>query len=107
MTWSLTLTRTFPAIMAYFTCPETTSPTSRRAEFRKLLITLFDSTVDPYSPREILEMMKTKNIRWLILKKTSQGTHDPTPDRDETLALLHQDYVLVQSLTNYEILQRR
>jgi hypothetical protein len=73
----------------------------------QLPITLFDSTVDPYSPQEIQQMLKAKNIRWLILKKKLQGTHDPTPDRDATLALLHQDYVPVQSLTNYEILERK
>jgi hypothetical protein len=72
-----------------------------------LPITMFDSTVDPYSAQEIYTMAQEKDIRWLIVKKNLQGMHDPTPDRDETLALLHRDYVLVKSLNNYEVLKRK
>jgi hypothetical protein len=67
---------------------------------------MFDHTVNPYSPEEILEISRRRNICWLILKKNLQLNTDPVEDKGRLLSLLHEDFAPIQSLANYEIYRR-
>ncbi len=51
-------------------------------------VPFFDPTIDPYSPAEIASLVRSRNIRWLIVKTDLQTNEDPTPDRAETMNLL-------------------
>ena len=48
-------------------------------------VPFFDPTIDPYSPAEIASLVRSCNIRWLIVKRDLQTKEDPTPDRAATL----------------------
>jgi len=77
--------------------------TGRRPRFPVLL---FDHTVNPYSPEEILEISRRRNICWLILKKNYQRNDEPVEDKSRLLDLLRGDFAPVQSLANYEIYRK-
>ena len=59
--------------------------TGRRPRFPVLM---FDHTINPYSPEEIAEIARRRNICWLILKKNLQLNGDPVEDRSRLLDLL-------------------
>jgi hypothetical protein len=77
--------------------------TGRRPRFPVLL---FDHTVNPLSPEEIQRMARARNIRWLIVKKELQVNGEPVEDKARLLALLSQDFQLVQSLGIYDVYRR-
>jgi hypothetical protein len=77
--------------------------TGRRPRFPVLM---FDHTINPYSPEEIAEIARRRNICWLILKKNLQLNGDPVEDRSRLLDLLRGDFAPVQSLANYDIYRR-
>jgi hypothetical protein len=77
--------------------------TGRRPQFPTLM---FDHTVNPYSPEEILEISRRRNICWMILKKNLQLNADPVEDKSRLLDLLRSDFSHVQSLANYDIYRR-
>jgi len=77
--------------------------TGRRPRFPVLL---FDHTVNPYSPEEIVEISRRPNICWLILKKNLQRNDEPVEDKPRLLELLRNDFAPVESLANYEIYRR-
>ena len=66
---------------------------------------MFDHTVNPYSPENILEISR-RNICWFILKKNLQLNSDPVEDKDRLLGLLRRDFSPVQSLANYDIFRK-
>ena len=77
--------------------------TGRRPQFPVLM---FDRTVNPYGPEEILEISRLRNICWLVLKKNLQLNADPVENRNRLLGLLRADFTPVQSLANYDIYRR-
>jgi len=77
--------------------------TGRRPQFPVLM---FDHTVNPYSPEEILEISRQRNICWLVLKKNLQLKADPVENKNHLLDLLRVDFTPFQSLANYEIYRR-
>jgi hypothetical protein len=74
--------------------------TGRRPQFPVLM---FDHTVNPYSPEEITELARKRNICWLVVKKSLQLNGEPVENKDRLLALLRTEFVPFQSLANYEI----
>lgn len=74
--------------------------TGRAPQFPVLM---FDHTVNPYSPQEILDISKRPNICWLVLKKNLQLNTDPVEDKVRLLDLLRGDFSPVASLDNYDI----
>lgn len=79
--------------------------TGRRPRFPVLM---FDRTVNPYSPEEVLELARQRDIRWLVVKEDLQLDEDQVEeDRDRMLELLKQDFKQVESLNNYRIYRRR
>ncbi len=78
--------------------------TGRRPRFPVLM---FDHTVNPYSPREIVDLARTRNIQWLIVKNELQLEEEPLEKKDELMNLLLQDFESVESLDNYEVYKRK
>lgn len=77
--------------------------TGRRPRFPVLM---FDHTINPYSPEEILEISRRQNICWLVVKKNLQLGSEPVEDKAHLLDLLRGDFVPVQSLANYDIYKK-
>jgi hypothetical protein len=69
-------------------------------------VLMFDRTVNPYSPEEIVEISRRRNICWLILKKNLQLNGEPVEDKNRLLDLLRDDFAPIQSLANYDIYRR-
>jgi hypothetical protein len=69
-------------------------------------VLLFDPATDPYSPAELLDQVRARNIRWLILKRHLQIKEDPTPQRDATIDLLEREFKLDTQLKAYDIYRR-
>ncbi len=67
----------------------------------------FDNTTDPYSPAELLEAARGHNIRWVIVKTRLQSNEDPLPDREQTMLLIAQDYLLYRELGGYTVYRRK
>lgn len=78
--------------------------TGRRPQFPVLL---FDHTVNPLSPEEIVALARSRNIQWLIIKDELQMEEEPVEQKDELMRLLLQDFESVESLDNYEIYKRK
>ncbi len=78
--------------------------TGRRPQFPVLM---FDHTVNPYSPQEIVDIAREKNINWLIVKNDLQLEEEPIERKDELMKLLMQEFESVDSLNNYEIYKRK
>jgi hypothetical protein len=68
---------------------------------------MFDRTVNPYSPEEIADLARQRNICWLVVKKNLQLNGEPVEEKDRLLGLLHEEFAPFKSLTNYEILRRQ
>lgn len=79
--------------------------TGRRPRFPVLM---FDRTVNPYSPQEVLELARERDIRWLIVKQDLQLEDEQVEqDRDRLVEALKQDFKQVESLNNYDIYRRK
>ncbi|PYS88871.1 MAG: hypothetical protein DMF64_19235 [Acidobacteria bacterium] len=71
-------------------------------------VLMFDHTVNPYSPEEVVALAQAKDIRWLIVKQDLQLEDDQVAqERDEMLKPLEQDFEQVESLNNYDIYRRK
>jgi hypothetical protein len=78
--------------------------TGRRPQFPVLM---FDHTINPYSPQEIVDIARDRNINWLIVKNDLQLEGEPMERKDELMNLLMQQFESVESLNNYEIYKRK
>ena len=77
--------------------------TGRRPRFPVLM---FDHTMNPYRPEEILELSRAQEIRWMVVKRDLQFKGEPVEDKDRLLELLRQDFQQVESLGNYDVYRR-
>jgi hypothetical protein len=77
--------------------------TGRRPQFPVLM---FDRTVNPYSPQEIVEITRRRNICWLVVKKDLQLSGEPVEDKDRLLGLLRTEFAPFKEISNYEIYRR-
>jgi predicted secreted protein len=63
--------------------------------------------VNPYSPEQIRELCRERNIQWLIVKQDLQDEEDAVDqEKDRITAALEEDFEQVESLTNYDIYKR-
>ena len=69
-------------------------------------VLLFDPASDPYSPAQIVDEARTRNIRWLIVKRNPQIKEDPTHQNEATISLLKRDFALYRRLDNYDVYRR-
>ena len=78
--------------------------TGRRPQFPVLM---FDHTVNPYSPAEIVKLARDQNINWLIIKQDLQDEDEGIEkQRDDLTAALEQEFEPVESLNGYDIYKR-
>ena len=78
--------------------------TGRRPQFP---VVMFDHTINPYSPQEIVDIARERNINWLIVKDDLQLEEEPVEKKDELMNLLMKEFESVDSLNNYEIYKRK
>lgn len=69
-------------------------------------VLLFDPATDPYSPDQLVDEARRRQIRWLIVKRDLQLTADPTPQRDAVIGALLQDFKPAAKLRAYDIYRR-
>jgi hypothetical protein len=78
--------------------------TGRRPRFPLLM---FDHTVNPYTPEEILRLARDRNVRWLIVKQNVQDEDEQIEqERDRLTEVLEREFEQVESLKNYDIYRR-
>jgi hypothetical protein len=77
--------------------------TGRTPQFPVLL---FDKATDPYSPAQLVEEARRRNIRWLIVKRNLQIKEDVTPQREVTLEALQQVFLPYRKLGGYDVYRR-
>ena len=70
-------------------------------------VPFFDPTIDPYSSAEIVALVHSRNIRWLILKRDQQTKEDDTPDRAALMQLLMQEFTPAAHLHGYDVYRRQ
>lgn len=70
-------------------------------------VLMFDHTVNPYGPEEIVTLARARGIRWLVVKRNLQLEERPFKQEDSLLQLLRQDFEPFESLQNYDIYKRR
>ncbi len=78
--------------------------TGRRPIFPVLL---FDQTVNPYSPEQILNLAREQNIRWVIVKQDLQDEDEALEkERDELTEAIESEFEKTATLKNYDIYRR-
>jgi hypothetical protein len=70
-------------------------------------VQIFDQTTDPYSPNELLQEARNRNIRWVIVKTRLQSNENPLPEREQTMFLIVQDYSLYRELGGFAVYRRK
>jgi len=78
--------------------------TGRRPQFPAVM---FDHTINPYSSTEIVDLARSRNIKWLIVKDELQLEEEPIENKEEMMTLLEKEFEAVDSLNNYEIYERK
>jgi hypothetical protein len=69
-------------------------------------VLLFDPTTDPYSPAQLVELARSRNIRWVIVKRALQIKEAATPQREATMKALLGDFKPYARLTGYDVYRR-
>jgi hypothetical protein len=76
-------------------------------------VLLFDVTNNPYTPEQIADLARERDINWLIVKQdlqidTDKSSDDKTiDDKDHILEVLKPEFKHVDDLNNYEIYRRK
>ena len=78
--------------------------TGRTPQFPVLL---FDPATNPYTPQQVLDLARARNIRWLIVTRNLQIAVIAEPDLPEVIRTLQQDFVPYRTLANYDIYRRK
>jgi hypothetical protein len=70
-------------------------------------VLMFDHTVNPYRPEQVLTLSRSENIKWLVVKRSLQIQGSPYEDEAAALKLLLEDFLPVEHLENYDVYKRR
>jgi hypothetical protein len=71
-------------------------------------VLMFDHTINPYTPDEVLNIGRNLQVRWLIVKHELQLDDDVVDgDKARLTKLLKQDFKMVKRLKGYDVYQRR
>jgi hypothetical protein len=78
--------------------------TGRKPQFPLLLL---DSTMNPYSAVQIVQIARERGVRWLIVKRRLQLNEAPLSFQPQLLELLYHDFECQAALNNYLIYRRK
>jgi hypothetical protein len=70
-------------------------------------VTLFDPATDPYSPLQLMDEVRKRNVRWVIVKRVLQSKDNLMPEFDRTMRLIANDFALHRRLDGYEVYRRK
>jgi hypothetical protein len=70
-------------------------------------VLMFDHTVNPYSPVQVLALSRSEKIQWLVVKRNLQIQGTPYEDEAVLLQLLLADFQPVKHLENYDVYKRK
>ncbi len=70
-------------------------------------VLMFDHTVNPYSPVQVLTLSRSANIKWLVVKRSLQIQGIPYEDEAAALQLLLGDFQPAEHLQNYDVYKRK
>jgi hypothetical protein len=70
-------------------------------------VTLFDPATDPYSPAQLMDEARRRNVRWVIVKRALQSKANVMPGFDETMQLVQRDFALFRTLAGYDVYRRK
>lgn len=70
-------------------------------------VLMFDHTVNPYRPIQVLALSRSEKIQWLVVKRNLQMQGTPYEDEAELLQLLLADFQPVKRLENYDVYKRK
>ena len=70
-------------------------------------VLMFDHTVNPYSPVQVLTLSRSTNIKWLVVKRSLQIQGIPYEDEAAAVQLLLADFQPVEHLQNYDVYRRK
>jgi hypothetical protein len=70
-------------------------------------VIMFDHTVNPYSPEQVLALSRSEKIQWLVVKRNLQMQGTPYEDEATLLQLLLADFLPVKRLENYDVYKRK
>ena len=70
-------------------------------------VLMFDHTVNPFSPEQVLALSRSENIQWLVVKRNLQMQGTPYVDEAALLRLLLTDFQPVKHLANYDVYKRK
>jgi hypothetical protein len=73
----------------------------------KFPVTLFDPATDPYSAAALMDEVRRRNVRWIIVKRELQINGNPMPEAGETMGRLTQNFALYRKLRGYDIYMRK
>ncbi|HVJ05656.1 MAG TPA: hypothetical protein VM578_08280 [Candidatus Saccharimonadales bacterium] len=66
-------------------------------------VIMMDNTVNPYSAAQLIQLVRQRNVRWLVVKRSLQLQEEPVPFGSQLLELAAQDFEPAESLDNYDI----
>jgi hypothetical protein len=70
-------------------------------------VLMFDPATNPYSPEEIVQEARRRDVRWLIVDRELQLAADPSPNLGDYVRALEGDFVEYRRVGNYEVYRRR
>jgi len=70
-------------------------------------VTLFDPATDPYFSSGLMDEVRRRNVRWVIVKRVLQINENPMPDRRQTMDMVEREFVLYRSLRGYDVFRRQ
>jgi hypothetical protein len=69
-------------------------------------VIMMDNTVNPYSAAELVDFVRQRNVRWVVVKRTLQLQEEPLAFRPQLLELLSNGFSPTASLGNYDIYRK-
>jgi hypothetical protein len=71
-----------------------------------LPLTILDTTVNPYTPEELVRLFLERDVRWVVVKNKRQIRHQPMARFERVVALLRTRYAPVLENETYLVLRR-
>lgn len=72
----------------------------------RLPIVILDTTVNPYTPEQLVRLFLERDIRWVVVKKKRQIRHQPMARFERVVALVRASYSPVLENDTYLVLRR-